>query len=176
MKRNTYLSRASQQGAALVVSLLILLVLTLIGVTGMQTTSLEEKMTGNMRDRNLAFQSSESALRAGEDYLLKLGTLPAFANSAGLYQPSVVVPNYWNKDDDTWWTTADNIKTYITSTFASIATNAAAYIIEELPEVPEPTGSLEAGVPRETNYFRVTARGVGGTTSAVVMVQSVVKR
>jgi Tfp pilus assembly protein PilX len=36
---------AQQKGAVLIVSIIVLLVLTLINVTAMQTTSLEEKMS-----------------------------------------------------------------------------------------------------------------------------------
>lgn len=59
----------SQRGATLIISLLILLVMTLIGVTAIQTTTMEEKMAGNMRDQNLAFQAAEAALRAGEGWM-----------------------------------------------------------------------------------------------------------
>ncbi len=55
-----------QAGVVLVIGLIILLVLTLIGVSGMQNTSLEEKMAGNLRDRNLAFQAAEAAMRDAE--------------------------------------------------------------------------------------------------------------
>lgn len=56
----------AQRGSALIISLVILLVLTLIGITGMQTTVLEEKMAGNFRDKNIAFQAAESAMRDAE--------------------------------------------------------------------------------------------------------------
>ncbi|MFK5947321.1 MAG: PilX N-terminal domain-containing pilus assembly protein, partial [Methylococcales bacterium] len=49
-----------QTGVVLVVSLIMLLLLTLIGITGTQVTSLEEKMAGNARDQNIAFQAAES--------------------------------------------------------------------------------------------------------------------
>ena len=45
----TYM-KSSQTGSALIVSLMILLVLTLIGVTAMSGSNLEEKMSGNSRD------------------------------------------------------------------------------------------------------------------------------
>jgi len=37
----------------------MLLLLTIIGITGIQVSGLEEKMAGNSRDQNLAFQSAE---------------------------------------------------------------------------------------------------------------------
>ena len=86
-----------QKGAALVTSLIILLMLTLMGVAAMQTTTLEEKMAGNLRNENLAFQAAEAALRAGEAYLQGFAIGPFVAdtsetnlalNPAGLYQPT----------------------------------------------------------------------------------------
>ncbi|MCX7100437.1 MAG: PilX N-terminal domain-containing pilus assembly protein, partial [Methylobacter sp.] len=53
----------NQSGAVLIISLIMLLLLTLIGTTAMQTSTLEEKMAGNLRDRDIAFQAAESALR-----------------------------------------------------------------------------------------------------------------
>ncbi len=66
MTNTSLTSIRSQSGVALVVSLLLLLIVTLIGVSGMQTTVLEEKMAGNFKDKNIAFQAAEAALREAE--------------------------------------------------------------------------------------------------------------
>ncbi|MGB1579957.1 MAG: pilus assembly PilX family protein [Nevskiales bacterium] len=58
-----------ENGAALVVSLLFLLVLTIIGIASVSTTTLQERMANNTREQNLAFQAAESALRDGEAWL-----------------------------------------------------------------------------------------------------------
>lgn len=168
----------TETGAVLVVSLLFLLVLTLIGLTGMQVTSLEEKMSGNMRDRNLAFQAAESALRAGETYLT-LPTLPSFSCVNGLYGWNDVDCNGTREDAQIWDSSSDwsgiSIVTYSSGILASTS-SAPAYIIEQMPAVPEPGESLEAGVAMDSQYYRVTARATGGTTDAVVLVQSLYKR
>ena len=52
----------AQQGAVLAVSLIILLVLTILGITAMRSVSMEEKMASNAMNRNTAFSASESAL------------------------------------------------------------------------------------------------------------------
>lgn len=57
---------SEQQGAVLLVSLLVLLIMTVIGVAAMRTNLLEEKMAGNFRDVDLAFQAGEAALRDAE--------------------------------------------------------------------------------------------------------------
>lgn len=54
---------ANQQGATLAIVLIFLVLVTLVGVTAMTTTTLEERMAGNLKDRNLAFQAAEAALR-----------------------------------------------------------------------------------------------------------------
>ncbi|SNC76534.1 type IV pilus assembly protein PilX [Marinobacter sp. es.048] len=55
---------ARQRGAALIVSLIVLLVLTLIGVAGMNTSVMQERMAVNSQNSNRAFQAAESTLSA----------------------------------------------------------------------------------------------------------------
>ena len=55
---------STQNGSVLLISLVILLVLTIVGVSAMRNTTLEEKMAGNMRDKGLSFQAAEATLRA----------------------------------------------------------------------------------------------------------------
>jgi type IV pilus assembly protein PilX len=58
-----------QSGVALIISMLLLAAMTMISVISMQNTVLEEKMSGNTRDRQLAFEAAEAAIRAGERYV-----------------------------------------------------------------------------------------------------------
>ena len=51
-----------QRGAALIMALVILLILTILGVTAMSTSSLEQKMAGNIQDLTRAFQAAESGV------------------------------------------------------------------------------------------------------------------
>lgn len=55
-----------QRGMALLVSLVFLLLLTLIGLSSMQSATLQEKMTSSVMQRNQSFQMAEAALRVGE--------------------------------------------------------------------------------------------------------------
>lgn len=61
--------RARQRGAILVTSLLLLLILTVLGIAMMKMTNMQDRMAGNTRDVNLAFQAAEAAARAGEEEL-----------------------------------------------------------------------------------------------------------
>lgn len=53
-----------ERGATLIVSLIVLLVLTLIGVAGMNTSVMQERMAVNSQNSNRAFQAAESTVRA----------------------------------------------------------------------------------------------------------------
>jgi type IV pilus assembly protein PilX len=73
MKNNVYdtVTTKEQEGAALIVGLVMLLVLTVIGLSAMQGTSMQEKMSGNYRDASMALQAGETALRYVEEGYLK---------------------------------------------------------------------------------------------------------
>jgi len=64
---NNFLQPSRERGAVLIVALIMLLLLTIIGLSSMRGTSLQENMAGNMRDSNLSLQASEAALRKGEE-------------------------------------------------------------------------------------------------------------
>ena len=141
-----------KEGAVLIISLIMLLLLTIIGVTAIQTNSLEEKMAGNMRDQNLAFQAAESALRVGE-------TETATIAASDFYTGST------NPLSDINWANA-SVRAYKAN---------ALYIIEP-PTITFGFG-YEAGTPSssaQTNYwYRITARGTSGTGNAIVILQSI---
>jgi type IV pilus assembly protein PilX len=103
MKKTIGLHHAyKQQGAVLIVALIMLLLLTIIGLSSMRGTVLQENMAGNMRDSNLALQASEAALRKGEQIvtakflngtLATLDTAPESATYAG-FPGTAKVPGY----------------------------------------------------------------------------------
>ena len=55
-----------QRGAALLISLIFVVVLTLLGLSVVSTTGTEERMARNFRDNDLAFQAAEAAMRDAE--------------------------------------------------------------------------------------------------------------
>lgn len=62
-------TKKRQTGSALITGLIILLLMMIIGTAGMRTTIMEERMAGNSRDLNNAFQAAESGLLDGEQDL-----------------------------------------------------------------------------------------------------------
>ena len=58
--------KKTQGGVALAISLILLVVLTLLGLSTVKTVSTQEKMVSQSYDRSLAYQYVEAALREGE--------------------------------------------------------------------------------------------------------------
>ncbi|ORU90200.1 MAG: hypothetical protein A6F71_04330 [Cycloclasticus sp. symbiont of Poecilosclerida sp. M] len=171
---NNFKSHKKQAGAILFVSLIMLLLMTLLGISGMQTTVLEERMAGNFKDRNMSLQAAESALREAEEYLRVTPILPSFTDGIlGHYQPTTAGAARW--DTITNWSDPANGAISYTGKLDGIA-SPPAYIVEELPTITESGGSLETGVAVQNRYYRITTNAVGGTNTAVVMLQSTYKR
>jgi type IV pilus assembly protein PilX len=61
----------SQRGFALIASLLILVILTLLGVSMFSGVGLQERMAGNLRTKTRALDAANAALAAAEQNLLK---------------------------------------------------------------------------------------------------------
>jgi Tfp pilus assembly protein PilX len=51
-----------QEGAVLIVSLILLVVMTMLGISAMEATKLETRMAANVQDYNKAFQKAEAGL------------------------------------------------------------------------------------------------------------------
>lgn len=161
------LPHRTQSGIALIVSLLLLVVITLLGITGMRNTTLEEKMAGNMRDHQLAFHAAESALRDAESKLQAV-TLPNFNNTNGYYQPDTTI---WKTVD---WNPANNGAIAVSTTIPGVA-EQPSYYLEEMPAT-NMGGSLEAGAALNVGTYRITARAVGGSATSEVILQETFRR
>lgn len=89
-----------QKGAVLVVSLIVLLVLTLIGVSGARTVLLEEKMTFASRDARTALEVAESLVKRGEKYVDGVNTTGDFDTKNWLHDEGEGPVGLMNAD--TW--------------------------------------------------------------------------
>ena len=178
----------NQKGAVLAISLIILLLMTIIGVSAMRSTTLQEKMAGNLRDYNLAFQSAESALRDAETYIF--GNSPSFLDSCtgGFCLPadSNSTPRWKMKNTSniSYWN--DNTKTRSYG-YGNSSVSNLPYVSRQPPTMIEELviPSLDPSEPPSTRY-RITAQGYGAaattesdgtiTPHARVMLQSVIKK
>ncbi|HEV2333233.1 MAG TPA: PilX N-terminal domain-containing pilus assembly protein [Gammaproteobacteria bacterium] len=175
--------RRAERGAVLVISLLMLLVLTLIGLAATRSTTLEERMAGNQRDQQLAFEEAEMALRDGESALQNAAP-GQFDNSGYLYNESATVT--WGPgaagttvDSNTVvdWSGASTQTAQFSGSMAGLPSGATPpryYIIESSQTGSVAGESLAADTPSTggTIYY-VYARGVGlSGENAVVLVSA----
>jgi Tfp pilus assembly protein PilX len=75
-RRAHFPERDRQRGAALITGLIFMVVLTLLTLSAIKTTALDERMAGNARDRDVAFEGAEAGLRDGLRYIATSGLSP----------------------------------------------------------------------------------------------------
>ena len=159
-----------QRGAVLIIVLMLLVVVTLLALSSVQDTTLEEHMAGNMRSENVAFQATEAGLRAGEKWISQLTGKPVADSSGGSGVWLLDAPDSDATDADPWWQARDaswwaSNATAISDDLAYTASNNLSekprYVIEERGTVLG--ASLNRGQQQDYNgldYYQVTARGV----------------
>ena len=165
-----------QHGVALFISLVLLLLLTIIGVSAVQTTSLELRMARNDNDTLLAFQAAESALRDAEAFLDLVVSTAVFtdAGNAGRWTIAPLGdPARWEQANI--WTGANSI---VAATVITGVDQQARFIVEHAATVVREENAYQIDDPYtgsasdRIEVFRVTARGVGGSAAAQVFLQS----
>ena len=170
---------AKQRGVALIMALAFLVLLTILGLTALNTTALEEKMAGNVKDKNAAFQAAETAISAGESWLYNKLDRPQPNSSTGVYLYDSTALDTWETVN---WSGTSNLLVYpnnpdqtISGGLSSRMVNSQPkYIVEDMGDFTFSGDSLN--IP--ANYkgkgktvLRITSRGTGGTDAAVAMVQ-----
>lgn len=118
-----------QQGAVLALSLVILSVLTIAAVTGMKTSITEEKMTGNLRDRELAYQAAEAALRQARADIDAMATFNVLNNTNGMLKSDFAEPDYYDPD---MWYQAGNFTTIPGGMASGQMAAAPRYVIKHV--------------------------------------------
>lgn len=177
MKRH-HLVRIPQRcsGAVLIVALVLLLVLTVLGAAGIQDTTLEERIAGNFRDADVALQSAETALRAGESYLIANLSSLSFSSTedqSGLYDigASGVGRAVDPRDGTNYSSGADFV---VTVGLSDQVSQPGQFFIEKLPPALfESDIGTGAGVQvLELDFYRITGRGFGISPNSEVILQS----
>lgn len=173
MKRNFY--KLNDRGAALIAGLLILVVLSILGVTTMQSSLLQERMAGNMEQRDVAFQRAEAALREAEAWIgtqVAGASLPAFNNNNGLYQaPSGGASPHWQTVD--WTAEPGNYREYGGGELDN-SYPLPRYIIEFVAIISNPDSQSLAvdDTPDNFGMYRISSRAVSPNNRAEVILQT----
>lgn len=170
-----------QQGVALVVALILLVVMTLLGLSAMRSVTLEEKMAANTFDRSVSFQAAEAALREAEGKLIVVP--PSIAPSIPTTSDCVAgICKAPAADDPPRWVTHANCETKPsdpsvpwqlgTAVVSGSITLTPTYFIEHLGD-GFPCNPNDINSAATCKRYRVTVCSSPGDGRAVVMLQSV---
>lgn len=164
-------NQARQAGAALTVVMILLLVMTLLGLASTRSSLLQERMSGAMYDRALAFQAAEAALREGEDVAAGRPAAGTGCTSGLCGFPDPAAAPVWTVESN--WTSAPTVDV---EGLASDAQFLVEVLAVEVPVNPEDcTTFIDVSAAECTGNgarYRITARS-RDTGRASVMVQSI---
>ena len=183
-------SAAPARGLSLLVILLMMLALSMLALGAMNSSIVQERMVGNARDRHVALQAAEAALRDAElDLENNLQADSGFVAgcAAGLCLPPSDSAD--NPQSAPLWQTLDwaGARAYGSRTGAPSLLgpeNAALsaqprYVIERLPTLPSASGESAgfgggwSNAPAlHARAYRITVRASGMRSGTVVMLQS----
>jgi type IV pilus assembly protein PilX len=173
-------SASRQRGVALITGLIFLVVLTLLGITAARMSSLEERMSGNTRDRSLAVQAAEMTLRDAELDIRNSGRVSGITNFVSACTNGLCYNGIQGNASGTDWN-ATPVWSLISMTAApSVAygANTGASVIDGLSAPPR---YLIEGMKKilpgggEAFYYRITTRAQGANPNTVVWLQEVFK-
>ena len=184
MKQSAHLLQANQQGISLVIVMIFLVILSLLGITAMQGSTLSSRIARNEADRNLAFQAAEAAIRDAEldikglrfdnaictpgsvgcrSERINRGDNFVTACTNGLCDTLAMTTPIW--EDNTKWAAGGGSMAYGSFTAAtslSVVAQQPRYLLEYFPM-------------GDATVYRITAVGYGANSSTQVMLQTAVK-
>ena len=177
------ITKVYQQGVVLVIGLIMLAVMTLLAVTSMQSSGLQELMSSNIKDKMTAFEAAESAMRAAEEFL-DSGVL-----NMGAFDDDRTDGLFANTFDEVWkeinW---ENESVEVNNVVVIDGTEATQGGVRSLPRyVIQHIGPVVSDVDRKLNVdssyqanaadvlvqmFKITARGTGGSDNTQVVLEA----
>lgn len=168
-------TQRAQRGAALIVSLIMLLLLTVLGLSSMNTITMEERMAGNMNDYNLAFQAAEAGLRGGEGFIRPLTLEPEACDTA-----PCDIWKYGTLGDIggmsySWW--AANGREFGTASSLDVGRIQDPFFIMEFHKFVKDDHTIGHSPATGRIFYDVTSSSIGGSnTTQSVLQSSFVKR
>jgi len=174
-----------QNGAVLIIALVILIVLTILGVSSMQVATMEEIMAGNMKDCNQGFQAAEASIRDATEWISTRTTRPVADLTAS--------NNIYSKDAYTWdrnairygaldstavaitpvvGTCSPGTKPPSTSPLADLFALPCS-VIEEHSFIPDDLDPDTAARGVGRYYYRITTQGFGGTDKSHPVLEAI---
>ncbi|NQZ31620.1 MAG: hypothetical protein HRU06_10110 [Oceanospirillaceae bacterium] len=162
----------SQQGSVMLFALVIIALLSSFSLLGMKNTIQANKLTQGFSSYQLALVRAESAIRVAE---LKLAQLPSLSiNVQGEPEEHGLYLQLNSPFSSNVWSAAELKKKWLDKKYVllqqggddgAVDTIISSYFIEKL---------LLHGSDINTQYFRITARGLGRAEANAVILQTIV--
>ncbi|MDZ4731560.1 MAG: PilX N-terminal domain-containing pilus assembly protein [Xanthomonadales bacterium] len=174
-----------QQGAVLLVGLMVLVVLALLGVAYSQVSVIQGRLAGNFKDLSIAFQSSESSSRWGMSWLQSLGgevlSRPFTCNAdcdettpvreVGYYSAHPSPKNSYWSDAGVYGIRPSDGEDMLYS--VAMVQEQPKYVMEQQFFMRDDlAGDPQKGVA----FYRVTAKGMGTRTNSDAIVSAVIAK
>ncbi|WP_445360572.1 PilX N-terminal domain-containing pilus assembly protein [Microbulbifer sp. EKSA005] len=165
----------SQSGAVLMVSLIILLILTLIGISGARSILMSERMTFASRDAKVALEVAESVARRGEDYIETLTNLDDFGTT-GWRRTAGDGPD--DLFDGSTWTDTNSVEQEVSMEGVDGEVLTGRMFIELAGLTEDDTNITDVDLSAGSNasdgvniqVFKIVSRGVGiGGTERIII-------
>ncbi|MEE9411422.1 MAG: PilX N-terminal domain-containing pilus assembly protein [Methylococcales bacterium] len=173
--KNCFVPLSNQTGTALVTSLVMLLIMTMIGVGSLKNNMVQEKMAGNVWDAGSAFQATEISLRDAESYIETQSSVASFNTSTtGLLSATDAEFDYL---DSVAW--GANSARQSTGEFTAVK-EPPYHVIKHVKDTNGPGGNNSIMVRgyddvapgTNVSIFKITAKGSGRTDSARSILQT----
>jgi type IV pilus assembly protein PilX len=150
-----------QDGATLIIALVMLLLISLLAIGGMQGSILQERMASNAHDGAISFQAAEAALRQAEADLMGSPAVRLTAETVAL----LPTPSDWD---------GANPAPAGTGNAGADVSAQPVYHHAYLASFSGSSTETGAGAGPFYSRFEVTSRGQGGTAEAVTVLRSTV--
>lgn len=167
---------SSQRGAALLVTLVLVALVTLLAISASQATRLQQQLATNEATRQIAFQAAEAALRSAEHVITSASDLALFCNAGG---ERYNITTLAQLEDDAAWRSAETSGAEASFTLYDSDSGAfipkpryligciAPSLVGDYQEVdPAVKGQAEED-PEQRYFFRIFSIGFGPGHRAV---------
>jgi len=169
-----------ERGMALITSLLLLVIITILALSMFRSFGTQEKIAGNVREKDRALHAAESAQEFGEWWLLQ-GTNTASGSvgcAAGVLNGNVGEGEICNQSPQVagWQVTTLPWPTYTTLLPTGMSVTAGVNGANGDPPYAAPPGLYIADVgpaaDGQGEAYQIDAFGYGGLTGTVAVVES----
>ncbi len=175
-------------GMSLIVSLIFLLIVSVVGMSVLNVSTVSEKMAAGTRDKDLAFQAAEIAIRKAETYIeTSVNGTAGFSTACTNGLCAEIPPNSTSSrwEDANYcspgdiWQCSKSVEVNLSSVSPGTFSKNPRYFIELLGDISNSGGKVividnigDTTLTSETQVYRITALGFGGSNHARVLLQS----